>query len=98
MAIAHLTEFDVGDDRSTTNYDAITERMGLDGDRPEGLLLHCAGFTDDGRFQMFDIWASDELQQRFATERLMPAIRAVAGDGSAPDRVESYELHHVVGV
>ncbi len=96
MPIAYLREFDASDDLTTTNYDAVTERMGIDADRPEGLLLHCAGFTEDGRFRMLDIWTSDELEQRFTAERLMPAIRAVAGDTPAPARRERYELHRVV--
>ena len=96
MAIAYLYEFAASDDLTTTNYDAGTQRMGIDADRPDGLLVHCAGFTEDGTFRMFEVWTSDELEQRFTAERLMPAIREVAGDTPPPARRERYELHHVV--
>ncbi len=38
MAIAFIQEFKIqGDDRSTTNYDAINERLNARGNPPEGL-------------------------------------------------------------
>ncbi len=96
MSIACLTEFAPAGTRTTTNYDAITHRLDVHGDPPQGMLLHCAGYTEDGTFRLFDVWATDEDERRFAEERLLPAIRAVAGDTPGPERVERYELHHCV--
>jgi hypothetical protein len=95
MAVAYVHEFDVGADRSTTNYDAITERMRLTENPVDGLILHAAGF-DGGKFRMFDVWASPEFARRFEHERLMPAIREVVRDGAASPATRSYELHNLV--
>jgi hypothetical protein len=95
MAFAYVHEFDVGADRSTTNYDAIVERMRLDEDPADGLILHAAGFVG-GKFQMIEVWESPEPQQRFERERLMPAVQEVVRDDAAPPVTHSYELHNVV--
>jgi hypothetical protein len=55
MAIAFIQEFTI-QDRSTTNYDAISEgvRRGLPAER---LIIRTAGFDDDaGVFRVFDVW------------------------------------------
>ena len=95
MAFAYVHEFDVGADRSTTNYDAIRERMRLAEDPVEGLILHAAGFTG-GTFRMIEVWESTELEERFERERLLPAVREVVRDGAAPPVTQSYELHNLV--
>ena len=98
MAVAFLREFDPGDDRSTTNYDAVSGRVGVDQDPPDGLITHTAGFSDDGTFRIFDVWESREQAERFEEERLVPAMQEVMGDGGAqpPARREAYDLHNSV--
>ncbi|HEX2127643.1 MAG TPA: hypothetical protein VHF58_00330 [Solirubrobacterales bacterium] len=95
MAFTYIHEFDVGADRSTANYDAIGERMRLDENPPEGLILHAAGFHG-GKFQMIEIWESAEHQQRFERERLMPAVLEVAGESGTAPTTHSYELHNLI--
>jgi quinol monooxygenase YgiN len=95
MAFAYVHEFDVGADRSTTNYDAISDRMRLDDDPAEGLIVHAAGFSG-GKFRMIEIWESPELEQRFERERLLPAVQEVVRDGAAPPVTHSYELHNLI--
>ena len=60
--------------------------------------MHCAGDAN-GTWQIVEVWESEEQNQRFVEERLVPAIIAVAGEG-APSRAEAkvttYELHNVV--
>lgn len=52
---------------------------------PEGLLVHTAGPGDQGWY-VYDIWESPEHFQRFAQEKLGPAIEATgAGGGARPE-------------
>jgi len=51
-------------DRSTTNYDAISERLQAEDQPPAGLLVHTAGFTGNG-FRIFEVWESREDYERF---------------------------------
>lgn len=95
MAIAYIREFDVGADRSTTNYDSIGARMKLGEHAPDGLIVHAAGFSGS-KFRMIEIWESVELEQRFERERLMPAVMEVVGDGGTAPATESFELHNLV--
>ncbi len=95
MAIAYIHEFDVGADRTTSNYDRIHQRLGRDADPADGMIVHVAGFSGD-KFRMIDIWKSAEQEERFRTGRLLPALREVVGADLGPPRTQSYELHHVV--
>src|SRR5207302_729916 len=58
MAVAFIQEFKIqGDDRSTTNYDTVSERLNTRNDPPEGGIVHTAGFDEDaGVFRIFDVW------------------------------------------
>jgi hypothetical protein len=101
MAVAFVQEFEVeAGDRSTTNYDAVAARLG--DARPDGLLVHTAGFDDDaGVFRIFDVWESQEQARRFIDEQLMPVVNELMagqpeGTSGAPQRETFYELHDVV--
>jgi hypothetical protein len=82
---------------SVDMLDAVTEEMGVRENPPDGLVVH-VHFEEDGRAQVVDVWDSPEAYQRFADERLMPAMQKVAEqhggpaapppDGAAPDMVE----------
>jgi hypothetical protein len=100
MAIMLIQEFDVEeDDRSTTNYDAVREGLGIDDDPPAGLISHAAGFTGKGQFRIADVWDSEESWHSFREGRLAEALRPVleSGDGNPPTVEYTYELHHVIG-
>ena len=88
---------------STDMYDAVNAKMeAANSDPPDGLIAHTLGKTDAGNWQVVDIWRSREDNDRFAEERLEPAMRAVAGemgmDYDAMPEVEktSYELHNLM--
>ena len=95
MAIAHISEFEPGADRTTTNYDAVSRRLALDEDPADGLILHAAGFSG-GTFRMVEIWESAEHLERFQRERLLPAVRELVGAAASAPTSESYELHNLV--
>ena len=106
MAIAYVQEFKIKNgDTSTTNYDAVSATLNL-ADKPDGLLIHTAGFDHDaGVFRIFDVWTSREHGDRFMTERLNPILEPMAAaamereDDSfePPSREGWYELHDVIG-
>lgn len=97
MAVAFVQEFPIeGADRSTANYDAISERLDARNNPPEGAIFHTAGFDEeDGVFRIFDVWDSREQAERFLSERVMPLAAEIAGEGAAPQRQYFYELHDV---
>jgi hypothetical protein len=93
---AHITEFDTGDDRSTTNYDALMGHIAAGG-QPDGLIYHCAGFDDNGVFRMFEAWQSRDQRQRFVEERLAPLLAEGPVDptrADPPTREHGYDLHY----
>jgi hypothetical protein len=102
MPVAFVQEFAAtGDDRSTTNYDAVAARVMPEGDWPTGMIFHTAGWDEDRKvFRIFDVWETREDSQRFMDERVGPIMQELAGDrpapGPPPDRQYFYELHHLV--
>jgi hypothetical protein len=99
VAVAFVQEFKIVDgDTSTTNYDAISAKLGRT--PPPGLIVHTAGFdTDAGVFRIFAVWENGDAAKRFFDETLDPILeeaRSQASDPSRftpPDRETTYELH-----
>ncbi len=77
-------------------YDAVNEKLKLNDNPPAGLIVHAAGEVDGG-WQLVEVWESEAAAERFETERLIPAIAEVAGEGG-PGRpaMTVYEAHNVV--
>jgi hypothetical protein len=84
-------------DRSTTNYDAITERLMAQNEPIDGLRMHTAGFTGKG-FRIFEVWDSQAQFDRFLADRLMPLVMEQQGSDPTPPTMTVYELHNVVTV
>jgi hypothetical protein len=91
MAIAVVQEWrqDPGD-RSTTNYDALTERLRA-GAPIDGLRVHAAGFFPEG-FRIFEVWDSQAHFDRFVSDRLMPLLAEVGATDAPQPETEVYEL------
>ena len=83
-------------DRSTANYDTISERLGVRENPPAGCLMHSAGFTGNG-FRIFEVWESKADFDRFLEERLMPIVNEVSGADAPPPQLTIYELHNYMG-
>ena len=99
MSFAFVTEFPIeGSDRSTTNYDAINDRLAHE-QAPAGLVVHYAGFDEEaGVFRVVNIWDTARAgtglpRQPDHAGRPRGARRRRAG--AAADRA-SYELHHLL--
>jgi hypothetical protein len=98
MPIAYIQEFPANGDTSTTNYDAVKEKLNVEADRPDGMIIHTAGFTAEGVFRIFDVWESEEQHARFMSERLMPIVEDLmsANAGATRPHESTYKLHDVV--
>ncbi len=101
MPVAFIQEFKIqGDDRSTTNYDTVSERLNVAAEPPEGGIVHTAGFDEEaGVFRIFDVWDTREHGERFIRERLLPIVEeliATRDDATPPDREGWYELHDLM--
>jgi hypothetical protein len=89
MAVMLLMKWD---DVSPEQYDRVIEELDIDNDPAHGGLLHLAG-NDDGGLRVTDIWESQEQFERFAQERMMPAVQKVGIDGQP--EVTFLELRNV---
>jgi hypothetical protein len=99
MPILMVQEFEVEEDeRSTPNYDSVSERLNARDDPPPGMIVHTAGFTGRGAFRIADVWESEADWQRFRDGRLAEALKPLmeSGDGTPPSEEYSYELYDLI--
>ena len=95
MAVAVIQDWvEEETERSTTNYDAVTERLQAQGP-VEGLIVHTAGYSGTG-FRIFEVWETKGHYDRFISERLMPILSEVEGGDPTPPRLTVYELHNAI--
>jgi hypothetical protein len=86
MAIGMLL---AGEAITQDSYTGLTKQMFgsypmREDQSPEGLMLHTAGQSDQGWY-VYDVWESKEHFQRFAQNKLGPAIKELgAGSDSQP--------------
>jgi len=94
MAVLMTIEFD----STSEQYDEVNEKLDVDSNPPDGLLIHTAEDAGGGRIRVVDVWESEEKLNAFTNGPLMEAMSAVLGEpdpdsGSPP---EIRELHNVV--
>jgi heme-degrading monooxygenase HmoA len=80
------------------DYERVAKAVGVDGNPPEGLIVHAAG-EENGKWRSVDVWESEAAYQRFRDERLMPAVREAMGEAAiaaGPPPQESFEVKHLV--
>jgi hypothetical protein len=93
MAIGTITRFSEG--LGVQQYDAVTAKMSLADEPPEGLIFHSAGELE-GRFQVFNVWESREHFDSFVRDRLRPAQVAIMGEdrvAAMPQEVVEVDIH-----
>ena len=80
-------------------YEKVQEKVGTDTNPPAGLIVHTIGEVNGG-LQIVDVWESEQAAQKFAEERLRPAVMEVAAangvDASTPPAATSYEARNIV--
>lgn len=80
MAVGIRLKFDGGTPEA---YEAGHAAMEIDGNPPEGLIVHSAGPIDGG-WGIIDFWESREAFDTFVRDRLMPGLQGL-GDRGFPN-------------
>jgi hypothetical protein len=77
-------------------YDAVDAALDVDGDPPEGLILHAAGPTEDG-WGVIDFWESRQHFDTFQQNRLGPTIQSL-GDRApqGPPDIKEFPVHKLI--
>ena len=81
-----------------SDYESVTQALGVDSDPPDGLIVHAAGEVD-GKWPSVDVWESEADYNRFREGRLMPAVTQAMGEevvAAGPPPQESFEVKHLV--
>ena len=76
-------------------YDTVHGHLDVDGNPPEGLILHSAGPIDGG-WGVIDFWQSREAFDAFASKRLVPGIQELGDRGMPnPPDIREFAVHHI---
>jgi hypothetical protein len=89
IRIVHLDTFD------RVSYEAVSAALDLDHRHPLGLLMHAAGEVD-GRWQIVNVWESQEYAEQFDQESLRPTMNRLIDDGFTRREITGYEVQHLV--
>jgi hypothetical protein len=73
----------IAPERFADMYEAVSGKVMPGDELPAGCALHIAGPVEDG-WRVITVWESREDFDRFREEKLLPAIREVAGDEAQP--------------
>jgi hypothetical protein len=57
------------------DYEALLGELDLERNPPAGGILHLAAPNPTGGWLILDLWESEEAFERFARERLLPAVK-----------------------
>lgn len=87
MAVGIRLKLDGG---TAEQFDLLNKELDPDSNPPAGLLFHVSGPVDGG-WGVIDFWQSREAFDRFAAERIVPALAAIGATG-APD-VHEFPVH-----
>jgi hypothetical protein len=79
--------------------DAVTGKMDVKTNPPDGLIVH-THYEDDGKVTVMDVWESEQAFHTFQEERLTPAMQQVASENGMElaDQPENrvIEVHELV--
>ena len=83
-------------DGTAEQYDAINAEMGVESDKPDGMIFHAAGPIKDG-WGVIDFWESRAQFDAFLESRIGPAI-AAAGDAAPPNppEIKEFPIHNIM--
>jgi hypothetical protein len=73
--------------------DQLNAAIDPDGNPPDGLIFHASGPIDGG-WGALDFWESREQFDRFAAERIGPAMAAI-GATAVPD-IREFAVHEYI--
>ncbi len=91
MAVVVVSELSGGTQHL---YDQVSARVIPENRLPEGCQVHIAGPTNGG-WRVITVWDSEEQLQRFRSEKLIPAMKEVAGDDFVAPSFQSNPVHRL---
>ena len=62
---------------------------------PDGCQVHIAGPSSEG-WRVITVWDSEEAFHQFRSEKLIPAMREVAGEDFSPPSVQLEPVHKLL--
>jgi hypothetical protein len=82
------------------SYEQLTQKMfgtfPMPADQaPEGLIVHTAGPSERGWY-VYDVWRSKEDFQRFAEQKLGPAVQELTGGEGPRPEPQFFEIETLV--
>jgi hypothetical protein len=92
MAVVVVAEIEGG---NQDFYEQVSGKAVEGGGLPEGGLVHIAGPTDDG-WRVITVWDSEDHFHQFRNEKLLPALREVAGEGAIAPDIKVDAVHNLI--
>lgn len=93
MAVVVVAEIEGGNQEF---YDQVTAKVMPGGDQlADGGKVHIAGPTKGG-WRVITVWDSEEQFHQFRNDKLIPAIREVAGEGGVAPSISADPVYKLI--
>ena len=56
-------------------YETLRKEVKQETDHPDGMVMHAAGFDENGEIHVIDVWESKEKMDAFFGGRLIPVMQ-----------------------
>jgi hypothetical protein len=94
-ALMAIVVVNVITDGTEEMYEAVTGKVMADNQLPEGCRVHIAGPVKDG-WRVITVWDSEDAFKRFREEKLIPALREVAGEEAVAPKIGVRPVHKLI--
>ena len=92
MAVVVVAEMERGNQEF---FDKVSGKVMPGGEKPEGLQVQIAGPSGSG-WRVITVWDSEDQFHTFRNEKLLPALREVAGDESIAPVPSIEPVHRLI--
>jgi hypothetical protein len=79
-------------------YESLRPLVRWESEHPDGALLHCCAFDENGGVHVVDIWESREKPDAFFGTRLMPVMQEKGIEMPQPSVYEVYNVDAFPGI
>ena len=93
MAVCFIMEFGAVDEPAIKYAQVLRDLSRVTKGRPDGLLSHVAGLGPDGMWCAVDVWQTHGHFERFFSDQLEPALKAV---GASEPTLRSFDVADVM--
>ena len=95
--MAVLCKF-VGEGFTKEMYEELRKQIDFEHNHPKGEIFHAVAFDNSGKFNVVDIWESEEDFNNFVTNKLKPVLEKINAPMPQGEIIPIYNMNAFQGI